>query len=347
MQRSLDMLANESDLTGFLGRVLGEIGARLGARYLLIWLMDGDAGTAAPRLAWTETHGAGSAEDLLPSEVTMAILKQGANPRGTFGTTALLNLPLLAGEVRLGAITALLTQAAQLPVAEIEWVEALAHHATLALRFDTLSAEREAMAVSKERARMAREIHDGIAQTFIGIHRHLRNALATPDAQTVASAIELAKDGLAEARRAVKALRPAQLSDMSFPDAVQEAARKVIPQQIQVRLSTTGKWPKLPPDRETHLFRAIQEAFNNVARHSFATQLNVALSSTPGGLRVHIQDNGRGFDVLRNEAGFGLRSMRERMDGVDGFFEMASVPGSGTTVVMGLRAADIPKSPRA
>jgi signal transduction histidine kinase len=351
LQRSLDLLAHESDVDGFLGRVLGEIGGRLDAHYIVIWLIDGKPGTAALRLAWSETHGPGRADDLLPPELARSMLERAEHlaheTLPALDTGALLHLPLWIGGHNLGGFAVVLAGTGQVTAVEIEWAQALANQATFALRLDSLAAEREAAAVLKERARMAREIHDGIAQTFVGISRHLRSVPATADVHGVARALELSKDGLAEARRVVKALGPRQLGNMSFVEAVRDAATKIIPQPIQFRFSSTGTWPNLSPDRETHLFRAIQEAFNNVARHSFATELSVDLSSMPDGLTVLIQDNGRGFDVHRSEAGFGLRSMRERIDGIRGFFEMVSAPGCGTKVVMGLRDAGALASRRA
>jgi two-component system, NarL family, sensor kinase len=335
LKRSLDLLANESDVDGFLGRVLCEIGSRLDAPSMLLWLMDGKSGTAAPRLAWSEARGPGSADELLGPEMmnTMLAFAEGRRPGEIPAVhAATLHLPLLIGDDQLGGISVLLPPTGQPRVAEMAWVQALAHQAALALRLDILSAEREAAAVSKERARIAREIHDGIAQSFIGINRHLHGAFAHTDCPAVASAIELAKDGLAEARRTMKALGPHQLSNMPFLDAVQEVARKTIPQQIQFLLSSTGRWPKLPPERESNLFRVVQEAFNNVAKHSSATRLNLDVSSAQGEVSILIQDNGCGFDVHGMEAGFGLASMRHRMDAIDGFFQLVSAPGSGTQV---------------
>ena len=336
LKRSLDPLANEAGLDGFLGRVLGEIGARLDARYILIWLVDGKSGTVAPRLAWSKACGPGNADHLLPPEVTAAMLEQPDNPPATLGASALLHWPLLVGVDPLGGITVLLTRTEQPPAAQIEWVQALAHQTTLALRVDLLSAQREAAAVTKERARIAREIHDGIAQTFIAITRHLHGASAPTGSLAVARAIELAKDGLAEARRAVKALGPQQLGDMSFLDAVQDIAQKVIPQRIQFLFSSAGTWPALAADQETNLFRVIQEAFNNVANHSSATQLNLDISSTPGELSILIQDNGCGFDLHGKEAGFGLACMRQRIATIDGVLQVTSAPGSGTQVFIRL-----------
>jgi len=336
LRRSLELLANESDVDGFLGRVLGEIGGRLDARYALIWLIDGQAGTAAPRLAWSKARGAGNVDDLLPPELTGAMLQQRDEPLALLGGSALLHLPLVIGEGSLAGIAVLLTQTAPVPVAETDWVQALAHQTSLALRLDLLSAEREAAAERKERTRIAREIHDGIAQTFIGIHRHLRSLPVPADAVAVARAIELAKDGLAEARRTMKALGPQQLSNMPFLDALQDIAGKLIPQKIQFLFSSNGTWPALPPDLETNLFRVVQEAFNNVAKHSFATRLNLDVSSTPGELSILIQDNGCGFDTRGKEAGFGLTCMRQRIDTIDGFLKVASAPGSGTQVFIRL-----------
>jgi signal transduction histidine kinase len=322
--------------------VLCEIGGRLDAPCILMWLMNGESGTAAPRLAWSEARGPGSADDLLATEWmnAMLALAERLDPGELPAVHArTLHLPLLIGADHLGGISVLLTQTGQPPAAEIAWVQALAHQATLALRLDFLSAGREAAAVSKERARIAREIHDGIAQTFIGINRHLHGAFAHTECPAVASAIELAKDGLAEARRTMRGLGPHQLSNMPFLDAVQEVARKVIPQKIQFLLSSTGTWPALAPERESNLFRVVQEAFNNVARHSSATRLNLDVSSTPGELSILIQDNGCGFDVHGMEAGFGLANMRHRMEAIDGFFQLVSAPGSGTQVHIRLACA--------
>jgi two-component system, NarL family, sensor kinase len=342
LKRSLDLLANESDLDGFLGRVLCEIGSRLDAPHILMWLMDGKPGTAVPRLAWSEACGPGSADDLLAPEMMNAMLAfaEGLRPGGPPAVHATtLHLPLLIGDALLGGISAPLPQTGQPPVAEMAWVLALAHQATLALRLDFLSAEREAAAVLKERTRIAREIHDGIAQAFIGINRHLHGAFAHTDCPAVASAIELAKDGLAEARRTMKALGPHQLSNMPFLDAVQEVARKIIPRKIQFLLSSTGTWPALPPERESSLFRVVQEAFNNVAKHSSATQLNLDVCSAPGELSILIQDNGSGFDIHREAAGCGLANMRQRMKAIDGSFQLVSAPGSGTQILIRLACA--------
>jgi two-component system, NarL family, sensor kinase len=363
LKRSLDLLANESDLEGFFGRVLCEIGVCLDARYILMWLMDGKPGNVVPKLAWSEASGPGNADDVLPAEVTGAILvsaellhsnegptlhsaknraaseQERENPLVAHAIGALLHLPLLIGEEFLGGITVLLTETEQPTVVEIGRARALAHQATLTLRLEWLSAKREAAALLKERARIAREIHDGIGQAFIGIHRHLRSAFAPDFSLAIAKAIELAKDGLAETRRTVKALGPRQLSNMSFLDAVQDVAGKVIPQKIRFLLSTTGTWPALTPEKESNLFRVIQEAFSNIARHSFATQLNLDVSVTPQELSILIQDNGRGFAPHDKTTGVGLTCMRQRIEAIEGFLRVASTPGSGTQVFIRLACA--------
>ena len=226
----------------------------------------------------------------------------------------------------------LLPSTEQLPRAEKAWAQSLAYQTNLALQLGWRSDERVAAALRKERARIAREIHDGIAQAFVGIHRRLQSASASGDWVAVAGAIELAKEGLAEARRTMQALGPRQLGDMAFLDAVQDIAGKVIPQNIQFLLSTKGAWPVLAPEREANLFRVVQEAFNNVARHSFATRLNLDVSSTPSELSLLVEDNGCGFDVRGTEAGFGLTYMRQRIDAIDGVLKVSSVPGSGTQI---------------
>ena len=332
LRHSLELLAHESDVDGFLGRMLADIGGRLDARYVLLWLTDARSGAAVARLAWSRAGGPGHADDLLPPEWMGAVLQQRDTPLDALESSGVLHLPLVMGDHSPGGIAVLLPSTEQLPRAEKAWAQSLAYQTNLALQLGWRSDERVAAALRKERARIAREIHDGIAQAFVGIHRRLQSASASGDWVAVAGAIELAKEGLAEARRTMQALGPRQLGDMAFLDAVQDIAGKVIPQNIQFLLSTKGAWPVLAPEREANLFRVVQEAFNNVARHSFATRLNLDVSSTPSELSLLVEDNGCGFDVRGTEAGFGLTYMRQRIDAIDGVLKVSSVPGSGTQI---------------
>ena len=336
LRRSLELLAYKSDVDGFLGRMLADIGGHLDARYVLLWLTDAKSGAAVTRLAWSKARGPGDADDLLPPELMGAILQQRDDPLAVLEGSGVLHLPLVLGDHSPAAITVLVPRTEPLPRAETAWAQALAHQASLALQIGLRSDEREAAALRIERARIAREIHDGIAQAFVGIQRRLLSASASADWVAVAGAIELAKDGLAEARRTMQALGPRQLGDMAFLDAIQDIAGKVIPQNIQFVLSTKGAWPVLSPEREAHLFRMLQEAFNNVAKHSFASRVNLDVSSKPGELSLLLQDNGCGFDVRGTEAGFGLAYMRQRIDTIDGFLKVSSAPGSGTRILIRL-----------
>jgi len=95
-----------------------------------------------------------------------------------------------------------------------------------------------------------------------------------------------------------------------------------------------GDEGRLPPAVETALFRAVQEALTNVAKHADADRVDIVLKFGPEALEIRVEDDGRGFDVpeaLRNEgAGLGLQGMRERMALLDGTLEIASRPGGGT-----------------
>ena len=185
---------------------------------------------------------------------------------------------------------------------------------------------------------MAREIHDGTAQAFIAINRHLRHALAAADAvvveTAVVQAIELAKHGLMEARRSIKVLMPRPSDGLSFLDLVRDVARRVVPREIQFGLLSVGAFQALAPDREWHLLRVVQEALSNAVRHSSASRVGVDVSSTVEGLTVSIHDNGCGFDLNRKSDGLGLVFIRQRADALRGQMLVQSTQGAGTQVVL-------------
>ena len=200
-------------------------------------------------------------------------------------------------------------------------------------------------ATERERSRLAREIHDTLAQGFAGIVTQLQAAETGSDhaerERHIAAALGLARDGLAEARRSVQALRPAALDAVRLPGAVEQlaatwSARTGIPADVTV----DGDSTTLPLEVEVALLRTAQEALANVERHADAHRVRLDLRSTDTGTRLEVRDDGRGFepagldgrDVHPDAGGYGLVAMRERIASVAGGLVIESRPGRGTTI---------------
>jgi signal transduction histidine kinase len=209
-----------------------------------------------------------------------------------------------------------------------------------------LVAQAREAGIHDERQRMAREIHDTLAQGLTGIITQLQAAdrvREQPQAwQHHMDQVKLlARDSLAAARRSVAALGPRELDDSRLPDAVAALAERWSQTSgVPVRMETTGEPRPLLAETEITLFRVAQEALANVAKHAGAAKVAVTLSYLEDEVMLDVRDNGSGFDVEalgeRAEAadgsGFGLRGIRQRLQRVGGALEIESTPGEGTAL---------------
>ncbi len=209
------------------------------------------------------------------------------------------------------------------------------------LHAQLLTQAREA-GILDERARMAREIHDTIAQGLIGIVTQLEAADAAHDRPTdrerhLENAERLARESLTEARRSVEASMPSALESGTLPDALADVARdwselNGIPAEVTV----TGNVIALHPEIEVALLRIAQEALANVARHAGATRAGLTLSFIGDVVTLDVRDDGVGFTVPESDAagpaGFGLSGMRQRVARVAGSLAIESEPGGGTAL---------------
>ena len=197
--------------------------------------------------------------------------------------------------------------------------------------------------VQDERSRMAREIHDTLAQGLIGIITQLEAAdLANSNPEEwrrhFDAASSLARESLGEARRSVLALRPEALEGARLGDALAEVAQRWSERQgIPVQVTTTGTVEPVASEAEVALLRAAQEALANVAKHASADRVGVTLSYLDREVALDVRDDGRGFDVDRvggasTAGGFGLTALRQRVEGLRGSVEIESEPGRGTAV---------------
>jgi signal transduction histidine kinase len=201
-------------------------------------------------------------------------------------------------------------------------------------------------ALLAERSRMAREIHDGVAQGFTGILMQLGTIAQTreypADVKILARrAADLARQGLADARRAVLALQPEGSSREDLASALGHLVECVsVPGGVACAFHTEGCGfdASLGPARSHELYRVVQEALNNALRHAQARRIDVTLARTPTGVRLQVEDDGVGF-VEGGCDGFGIRNMRTRVQDMGGSLLLDSTPGAGTRLIV-----DIPPS---
>lgn len=185
-----------------------------------------------------------------------------------------------------------------------------------------------------ERQRMAREIHDTLAQGLIGIITQLEAAEQNPAQwhRHRDTAVGLARESLSEARRSVHAVRPEALENARLPEALADVVRRWSEiNEVAAEVTTTGTARPLHPDVEVTLLRTAQEALANVAKHANASRVGLTLSYMEDLVTLDVRDDGAGF-AGTNGSGFGLTAMRQRMQGLDGRLEIESEPGTGTAI---------------
>jgi signal transduction histidine kinase len=185
-----------------------------------------------------------------------------------------------------------------------------------------------------ERQRMAREIHDTLAQGLTGIITQLEAAEANPAEwkRHVDNATGLARESLTEARRSVHAVRPQVLENARLPEALADIARRWSEiNGVPAEVTTTGTARPMHPDVEVTLLRTAQEALANVAKHARASRVGLTLSYMEDLVTLDVRDDGVGF-VHANGSGFGLTGMRQRVEGIQGRLEIESEPGIGTAI---------------
>lgn len=206
--------------------------------------------------------------------------------------------------------------------------------------------EREFAAVLAERTRIAREIHDTLAQGFAGISVQLelvaRLLERAPEAAKphLDQARTLVRDSLAEARRSVWDLRSPSLEDSDLPAALAETAKRLVAgTNVQAHVEVHGTYRPLNPAQEAHLLRIGQEAMTNALKHANATELNLQLEFAARRLRFSVRDNGCGFDTHQpsghsRNGHFGLVGIRERAAQLGGQAEIKSRPQHGTEIII-------------
>jgi signal transduction histidine kinase len=192
-----------------------------------------------------------------------------------------------------------------------------------------------------ERKSLSRELHDEIGQTLTALSMELANVerAANSNTKVLHDRIEEAKRLDTEAIRSIRdlamGLRPSMLDDLGLEPALQWQGREFarhtgVPASVHV----SGDLDRLDDLQRTCLYRLVQEAFTNCARHAQATEVHVSIQEQPEAVKVEVQDNGAGFapEGVGARGGLGLIGMKERVEALGGRLEIASRPGAGTKV---------------
>lgn len=201
--------------------------------------------------------------------------------------------------------------------------------------------EEKVKAISEERDRIARELHDGVQQDLflLGLKVDLCCELVGSNPERVTQELKSVRqtltEGINDLQRITRALRPIDLERLGLFEAVKKLASELGEQnRVAVQVSINGGTKKLPHDLEASLFRIVQEALSNVAKHACAKRAWVELdSSNPKKVTLTIRDDGRGFDPQMAPQGLGLKHMKERVEERGGLFTLESAPGQGTKIL--------------
>ena len=369
MMRSLDVLATEAAPEKFIGEMLRTIGQHLRAHRVLLWLRNQRDDSLRLHLiiendqqvahdlhhpfvrnphAWRNsafiqemlfTKSPAVCDDIahdsrLNPEIREYLTRKGAK--------RFMTVPMfVTGEIR-GFIGIQHRQQCAYRADQIELAQALAHHVMMAAHGQDLIEQQREAAILKERTRMARDIHDTLAQGFTGVIVQMEaaeEALLEEDSEHaighVHRARELARESLREARRSVHALRPQALEKAPFADALEAIIKNTAAgTALRTEFRITGKPRELAPLVEENLLHIGQEALTNSLKHAHATKFQAQLSFNPDAVYLELQDNGDGFNVGNaNGGGFGLIGMKERAEQIGATVDVSSKPGAGTSIV--------------
>ncbi|HEX4119691.1 MAG TPA: GAF domain-containing protein [Verrucomicrobiae bacterium] len=366
LTRTLDVISTESALDKLVEHVLRTVAKQLGAHSSSVWLKDesremmvfefaleagklktkNDAALAAisptsPADAfwpWPEVNRTG--RPYVIEDVREGPDIPWRDHLLAQGIITILVVPLLVAGKVAGVMGIRFTHKRIFRPEEMELSQALSNQAMLAIQLLRLSARSREAAVVAERNRMARDIHDTLAQGFTGIIVQLEAAedamsqgLEEETAEHLDQAGEVARQSLREARRSVLALRPQALEDKNLCDALDDLVRKMTAgTSLRAEFILQGQSRPRPAGWDENLLRVGQEVLTNALRHAGATEFQVRLVFAEREIRMEFCDNGRGFDPTRKHDGFGLLGMRERVAAMGGELTIESANGQGTSI---------------
>jgi signal transduction histidine kinase len=184
-----------------------------------------------------------------------------------------------------------------------------------------------------ERSRWARELHDETLQQFAGLRMLLAGARRSGDRERIDRALEAALErlttGIGDLRSLIADLRPAALDELGIVPALEALAARASDVEVDLEVSLAER---PAAELESTIYRVVQEALTNVAKHAAAARVEVRVRDVDAAIELLVRDDGAGFDPHRRSNGFGLVGMRERLALVRGTLDIQTAPGGGTTL---------------
>lgn len=376
LSRTLDALARESSADRIIEHVLRTITAQLNAHSSSVWLKDESTDLMNFEFALEDGQFRTKTDPALapisPSRPVQDVwpwpevfrtgkpyvlddIRVGADFPWrahvlSLGVISIVIVPMLIGGKVEGVIGIRFTQKRAFRPEEMELAQALAHQAMLGMQLSRLSAHSRQAAVFAERNRLARDMHDTLAQGFTGVITQLeaaKGAISKSDPDAGLAHIEraegLARTSLGEARRSVRGLRPHSLLGSSLNHAMDDLLKRMTQgTPLQAELVVEGENRVIPPECEEGLLRIAQESLTNTIKYARARRFSATLSFASDSVRLQLVDDGCGFDPLAEHDGFGLLGMRERTMQMEGNFVLRSQPGRGTEIVVTLKQPNVP-----
>lgn len=346
----------ERNMDRLLERMLQQMAQRSQAAGQAAYLVDPDG---VLRLVWAQDltghiwHG-GVVSDFVKQVAyqRMPLLVHHCQEEGPLlGAQSLMGLPMLLENDLRGVLVLAFDQMVSSERSRLPLLALMANQATLAIRNAQAYLYSEELAIGEERNRIAREIHDGVAQSlaFTALKLDLTERLLDRDLpkarQEIVTAKQILREQIKEVRRSIFALRPIDLERFGLVETVRKYVQDFGEQNnIKTYFQLDGDI-HLPPSDEAMLFRIVQESLNNIAKHARAQQVWVALSTDTKMVSLRIRDDGQGFNLESAEnrvstvGGLGLRQMRERIENRGGVYHIESELGLGTTVYAELAAS--------
>lgn len=250
------------------------------------------------------------------------------------------SVPLYAGERPLGVMNLAMRGWRRLTRQELDLLTTIADQLGVAVERARLGEQSIEHARADERSRIARDVHDTLAQGFTAVGLHIEAGLSQLDPQdqarpSLSLALDAARQGLDEARRSIGTLRQSPLENRSLPEALATLSRQFTAETgVRVRVES-GELPRLRSEIESELYRIASEALTNVRKHASAREATLRLEVTRRQLRMTIRDDGAGFRMRRARSrGFGLLGIDDRARLIGGRSSVRSAPGRGTTVTV-------------
>lgn len=249
------------------------------------------------------------------------------------------SIPLYFQHKPLGIMNVTGPEWRELTTEELGLLSTIGYQVGIAIERARLAEQATQLARAEERERLAREIHDTLAQGLTGIALHIEGALRHLEGdpggaeERLRRALAVTRESLDEARRSVLDLRAAPLAGKSLPDALRSMARAFTAETGIRVITRAAGGASLSPRCEAELFRIAQEGLANVRRHSQASEAVVTLALSTGFVKLSVRDNGRGFQRTQIARGScGILGMRERARLLGGTLRVRSTPGQGTRV---------------